>query len=251
MALMRDAIFHSEGFDPSSQMSPCAETRNQSLVAPRQRTQEPTYMSGSVIGLCYENGVLLAADMGATTRFTRIPHQPRILKINENTMIGVSGDFADFQYLEKIIEAKMIDEERKNEGFQMKPRSLYVYLSRLLYQRRNNFNPLWTNIIVTGMQDGKPFMGVVDMIGTAFETNLYSTGFGNYLGMGVMREAVEKHDGKLPLQAAVEALQSVLRVLYYRNTAAFPDYQIGNCTASGVKIEGPMRIDSEWEIAKH
>ena len=222
-----------------------------SLVGPKQRTMQPMYTTSSVVGLCYEGGVVLAADTGVSGGCLRFDNVPRIRKINENTMLAMSGDYADFQYLESVIEAKIIEDERHNDGFQMKPRSLYVYLSRLLYQRRNKFNPLWTSIIVAGMQDGKPFLGHVDMIGTAFESNLYSTGFGNYMGLGIMRAAIEKAGGKLTKEGAVTALQDVLRTLYYRDKTAWANYQVGVCNSDGAKIEGPFRIDSNWEIATY
>lgn len=46
------------------------------------------------------------------------------------------------------------------------------------YQRRNKFNPLWNEVLVAGYKNGKPFLGQLDMIGTAFEDNCLATGFG-------------------------------------------------------------------------
>ncbi len=35
----------------------------------------------------------------------------------------------------------------------MKPKALYSYLTRLMYNRRSNFNPLWLDLVVGGMED--------------------------------------------------------------------------------------------------
>jgi 20S proteasome subunit beta 7 len=43
-----------------------------------------------------------------------------------------------------------------DDNFQMKPNSLLTYLTRILYNRRSKFDPLWNNFIVAGVQDGKP-----------------------------------------------------------------------------------------------
>ena len=42
----------------------------------------------------------------------------------------------------------------------------------------NRFDPLWNTIIVGGMQEGKPFLGCVDLIGTAWTENAIATGIG-------------------------------------------------------------------------
>jgi 20S proteasome subunit beta 7 len=46
------------------------------------------------------------------------------------------------------------------------------------YAKRNKFNPLWNHVLVAGFQDGAPFLGHVDLIGTAFQDNVLATGFG-------------------------------------------------------------------------
>jgi len=181
----------------------------------------------------------------------RFDHCPRLKKINDSTIMAVSGDYADYQYLESVIDAKLIDEERLNDGFEIKPRSLYSWLTRVLHNRRNKFDPLWTNIIVAGMQDGKPYLGTVDKLGTPFETHLYATGFGNYLGMGLLRDAYDAKQGKLTKDEAVKVVKDVLRVLYYRDCLAFGKFQIGICTSEGTTIEGPLQIDSNWDIASY
>lgn len=208
--------------------------------------------TSSVLGLCFDGGVLLAGDLGGSYgKMLRFENCPRIKKINEFTMIAVSGDYADYQYLESIIDAKMIDEERLNDGFKIKPKSMHSWLTRVLHNRRNKFDPLWTNIIVAGMQDGKPYLGAVDKLGSAFETHLYATGFGNYMGLGLMREAYESKQGKLTKDEAVKAMKDVLRVLYYRDCLAYGKFMMGICTSEGTALEGPFQIDSNWEVAKY
>lgn len=218
--------------------------------APRTLSAYPTVTGASVMGICYDGGVVVAADIGAYFGKTlRFENCPRIRKVNQFTLMAVSGDYADFQYLEKLTEAKVIDEDRYHDGFQLKPKSLHSWLSRVLYNRRNKFDPLWTNIIVAGMQDGKPYLGYVDKLGSAFETHVYATGFGTYLGLGHLAEAYEKKKGKLSKQEAIEVVKGVLRVLYYRDTMSHPKFQIAVCSAEGISIEGPFMIDSDWLCA--
>lgn len=71
----------------------------------------------------YDGGVVIAADTlgsyGSLARFTEIE---RVIKVNETTMVGAGGDFADFQFLSDIIRQKQIDEECADDGFSLKPK---------------------------------------------------------------------------------------------------------------------------------
>jgi hypothetical protein len=48
------------------------------------------------------------------------------------------------------------DEVIANDGLALKPKALYTWLTRVMYNRRNKFDPLWNNYLVGGMQDGVP-----------------------------------------------------------------------------------------------
>lgn len=71
-------------------------------------------------------------------------------------------------------------------------------------------NPLWNNVIVAGPD----FVGVVDLLGTSFETNFFSTGFGNNMAMPLMRQYENVLLGE---DQAMELLQQCFRVLNYRD----------------------------------
>jgi 20S proteasome subunit beta 7 len=44
-------------------------------------------------------------------------------------------------------------------------------------------DPLWNTVIVGGLQDGKPYLGYLNMIGVAFEENVIATGFGAHMAI--------------------------------------------------------------------
>jgi len=49
----------------------------------------------------------MAADMlGSYGSMARYRHCPRVMKVNENTILGCMGDYADFQHLKDIIEQR-------------------------------------------------------------------------------------------------------------------------------------------------
>lgn len=142
-----------------------------------QRSKEPITTSTSVLGIKFNEGVIISADMlGSYGSLARFRDCPRVLKVNDNILLGAGGDYADFQYLKDIIMQKVIDDDCIDDGFQMKPKALYNWLTRVLYTRRTKLDPLWNNYVVGGIQDGKPFLGTVDKLGTAFEDDQIATG---------------------------------------------------------------------------
>ena len=51
---------------------------------------------------------MIAADtLGSYGSLARFRNCPRVMKINENIICGVGGDYADFQYLQDVINQKM------------------------------------------------------------------------------------------------------------------------------------------------
>ncbi|XP_042896109.1 proteasome subunit beta type-4 [Parasteatoda tepidariorum] len=217
---------------------------------PRKHTTHPIVTGSSVLGIAYDKGVMICADtMGSYGSLARYFDCPRVLQVNKQIILGAEGDYADFQYLTGVIEQQIIDEECLNDGFILKPKSLYTWLTRALYNRRSKFDPLWNVYVVGGMQDDKPFLGYVDKIGTAYESQTIATGFGSHIAQPILRTYVEKKPD-LSREEALVLLKDSLRVLYYRDSRAFTRFTLATCTKEGVKMEGPFEIDSDFSNAK-
>jgi len=63
-----------------------------------------------------------------------------------------------------------------DDGFHMKPRSLFNWLTGVLYRRRSKMDPLWNNFLVAGMEDGTPFLGYIDKLGLAYHDDFITSG---------------------------------------------------------------------------
>ncbi|KAJ8895133.1 hypothetical protein PR048_000458 [Dryococelus australis] len=185
-------------------------------------SRAPITTGTSVLGIKFDGGVAIAADiLGSYGSLARFRDCPRIIKVNKNIILGAGGDYADYQYLKDIIEQKIIDDECQDDGFHLKPKSLHCWLTRVLYNRRSKFDPFWTNFIVGGIQDGETFLGTVDKLGTAYEDMHIATGYGAYIALPLMRDALEKNPD-LDMRQAQELLVKCLEVLYYRDARSFP-----------------------------
>ncbi|XP_049783141.1 proteasome subunit beta type-4-like [Schistocerca nitens] len=218
-------------------------------MGPRTVSKTPITTGTSVIGVKFDSGVVIAADMlgsyGSLARFRNIS---RIMKVNKNIILGAGGDYADYQYLCDVIAQKIIDEDCLDDGNHLKPKSLHCWLTRVLYNRRSKFDPLWTSFIVGGLQDGEPFLGAVDKLGTAYVDRHIATGFGMHIALPMLRDALEKKE-TLTKDEAVQLIKKCMEVLFYRDARSFPKYEIGVITADGVEVIGPVDVKGNWEVA--
>ncbi|KAJ0170227.1 hypothetical protein K1T71_014155 [Dendrolimus kikuchii] len=221
---------------------------NHSVQEFKAHSAAPITTTTTVIGVKFDKGCVIAADtLGSYGSLARFRDCSRVLKVNDLILLGSGGDYADYQYLKDIIEQKIIDEQCVGDGLQLKPRSLYCWLTRVLYNKRSKMDPLWNNYIVAGIQDGEPFLGAVDKLGTAYEDAAIATGLGAYMATPLIRDAID--NGPLNEESAKALVRKCMEVLYYRDARAFARYQLGVVTASKVVVEEPTEIKHDWSLA--
>lgn len=96
---------------------------------------------------------------------------------------------------------------------------------------------------------GTPYLGYVDKLGTAYKNPIIVTGFGSYLATPIMREAYDAKSGKFTEQEAIQLITKCLEVLYYRDARSWNQYSLAIVNETGSRIEGPLKLVSNWEIA--
>lgn len=70
--------------------------------------RSPITTGTSVIGIQFKDGVLIAADvLGSYGSLARYRNLERLMKVNDNIILGASGDYADFQCIKSYVEKKM------------------------------------------------------------------------------------------------------------------------------------------------
>ncbi|XP_034280990.1 proteasome subunit beta type-4 [Pantherophis guttatus] len=228
--------------------SPTQDSRAQSEEASK-RTLSPMVTGTSVLGLKFEGGVMIAADtLGSYGSLARFRNLSRIMKVNDSTVLGASGDYADFQYLKQVLEQMVIDEDLLGDGHSYSPKAIHSWLTRVMYNHRSKMNPLWNTVVIGGYSQGEGFLGYVDMLGVAYEASSLATGYGSYVAQPLMREALEKTPS-LSQQAARALIERCMKILYYRDARSFNRYEITTVTEKGVEVEGPLSLETNWEIA--
>lgn len=173
----------------------------------------PIATGSSVVGIKYDEGVLIAADTlvsyGSLASFRNVD---RVFTINDSCILGAGADYADFQCIKHYIDEKITEDFCYDDKIEMKPKSLYNWLTRCMYNRRCRMNPWWIDLVVGGVQDGVPFLGHVDVRGRAYEDKAVATGFGKHLAVPLLREYTEKPDAVLDYDGA-QALVGILMII--------------------------------------
>eukprot|EP00164_Ancoracysta_twista_P000744 GFYU01000980.1.p1 GENE.GFYU01000980.1~~GFYU01000980.1.p1 ORF type:complete len:278 (-),score=76.00 GFYU01000980.1:303-1094(-) len=222
---------------------------NAQATQPLNHTLQPIVTGTSVIGIKFKGGVMLGADTlcsyGSLSRFKEIP---RLHKVGKSTLIGFGGDYSDTQEILNKLENLSIEDENYDDGAFLKAPEIHSYLTRILYNRRCKFDPLWNFSLVAGCDDNKEFLGYNDLVGSSYKDNYAATGFGTYLAMPLLRGGYTEN---LSEAEAKKILEAALKVLFYRDCRSLNRIQIGVVDKDGVRITEPYTIEGDWAVGSY
>lgn len=216
---------------------------------PTTRTQQPIVTGTTVLGLKYKDGVMLASDtLASYGSLARYKDVRRIKPVGNNTLIGASGEMSDFQSIMEMLENMHLSDVNQDDGYTRTPSEFFNYIRAIMYQRRSKGNPLWNQLLIAGFSKDEPFLGYVDLIGTAYEENYIATGFGAYLAIPLIRE---RWTANMDEGEARALLEDCLRVMFYRDCRASSRIQIAKATIEGTLVSEPYELQTEWETANY
>jgi len=231
---------------------------------PKTATQSPVVTGTSVVAIKFSEGVVIAADnlasYGSLARFTDVK---RLRTFLGTSVVGFGGDVSDMQFLDRHLNELAIDEaydqeptsdlaEAGKEG--LNAANLHKYLQKLMYRRRNDFDPLWNQILIAGLDsESNPFLASVDLRGTTFTSPSLATGFGSQLAQPIMRlhAPTEEAAAKLTREQAVEVVKECMKVLYYRDARSLDRYSIAVVTKDGIDLKEDELLERQsWAFAE-
>jgi len=180
------------------------------------------------------------ASYGSLARYKSVQ---RIRGFGKNTVIGGTGDYSDFQNICQTMDQLLTEDDIQEDGYHLSPKSIHSYLTRVLYARRNKFDPLYNQLVIAGFHDGKSFLGLCDHRGTHYEGNTIATGYGGYLAQPLLRKYFKEGLSK---DQAREILEMCMRVLFYRDARTINKVQLATITAEGPWISEPYELSTDW-----
>ena len=180
---------------------------------------------------------------------------------------------SDMQYLDRLLTALDIRENYGAEGedaggpsdddgpggagagaADLSARNVHRYLSKVMYKRRSDFDPLWNQILVAGLDGADaPFLASVDLLGTTFSSPSLATGFGAHLAQPILRKLVptEEATKDLSRQQAVDVVRECMKVLFYRDARSLDRYSLAVVTKEkGVELSTDEKLEAQsWAFA--
>lgn len=167
-------------------------------------------------------------------------------------MVGFGGDVSDMQYLDRLLNSLDTEEAYSTSGHTLNAQNLHTYLSKVFYKRRSDFNPLWNQILVAGLDgEGKPFLASADLLGTTFSAPSLATGFGSHLAQPLLRKVApdEEAAARLTREQAVEAVKESMKVLFYRDARSLDKYSIAVVTKEGIDLKENEKLEKQsWAL---
>ena len=166
--------------------------------------------------------------------------------MSKHTLVGASGEVSDFKYILTLLDELAVHDHCEADGHVLQPAETFSYLTRVLYNRRNKFDPLWNSLVVAGVDaQGESFLGTVGMIGSAYTDAHVATGFGAHLARPLFRE---KHREDMSAAEARSLLEECLRVCYYRDKNSINKFQLATVTKEGTSLSEPFALATEWGL---
>lgn len=169
-------------------------------------------------------------------------------------VVGFGGDVSDMQYLDRLLNSLDIRENYATNSTPLNAKNLHKYLSKVMYKRRSEFNPLWNHMLVAGLDDDeKPFLASADLLGTTFSSPTLATGFGAHLAQPILRRTIadEADVANVDEAQAVELIKECMKVLFYRDARSMDKYSIAIITKDGVKLSEDEKLENQsWAFAE-
>lgn len=196
----------------------------------------------------------ITASYGSLARFTDVK---RLRKFNNLAVVGFGGDVSDMQYLDRLLNSLDVEQTYSDADprTMLSAKNLHTYISKVMYKRRTDFNPLWNAILVAGIDDDKkPFLASADLLGTTFSAPTLATGFGAHLAQPILRRVVpdETAAADLSKEDAIKAVKECMKVLFYRDARSLDHYSIAVIDRdSKVELDEDVKLENQsWAFAE-
>ncbi|MHA1688508.1 MAG: proteasome subunit beta [Promethearchaeota archaeon] len=153
--------------------------------------QEIMVPGAASVGIKCKDGVVLGSDKRATWGYTVTNKSTKkVFKITDRIGLAAYGLIGDFQILVKILQAQANLYEL-DAGEPISTRSIGKLVSNYLYSRK--MFPLYTNIIIAGVDKDEPKLYTLDAIGSLLPDDYGVAGTGMLMSVGIL-EAEYKPD---------------------------------------------------------
>ena len=193
-------------------------------------SQEIMVPGAAGVAIKCKDGVVLGNDNRATWGYTVTNKTTKkVFKITENIGLAAYGLIGDFQMLVKILRAQANLYEL-DSGSKITTKSMGKMVSNYLYSRK--MFPLYTNLVLAGMDEDGPKLYTLDAIGSLIPEDYGTTGTGMLLSIGIL-EADYKPD--MTVAQGEKLVEKAIKSTINRDAMSGNGIDILTITKSGPK----------------
>jgi len=164
----------------------------------------------TTIGVVFSDGVILASEKRVTYGSMIMSKTgKKVFRITDHVGAACAGLVSDMQILVREIEAqaKLFTFDTKRP---MSVKAVAKVMSNVLFNRR--MIPLITQTIVGGMDDDKPEIYVLDVLGSLLPDNYAAVGSGAQMATGVLEQGYKDNMSQKEAKMLVlKAIKSAIR----------------------------------------
>jgi len=204
-------------------------------------SQEIVVPGACGVAIKCKDGVVLGNDRRAIWGYTVTNKSTKkVFKLTEYIGMAAYGLIGDYQMLTKILHAqanlyKLDTRER------ISTKSLAKLLSNYLFSRK--MAPLYTNLVVAGMDKDEPRLFTLDAIGSLIPEDYGTTGTGMLLSMGILEA---EYSPDLTVAEGEKLVEKVIRSAMKRDAMSGNGIDILTITKDGAE-EKFIEIDELGE----
>lgn len=70
-----------------------------------------------------------------------------------------------------VFDCCSLNDNMWDDGNSLGPKEVHNYLTRVMYNRRNKFNPLWNSLVLGGIKKGQKYLGTVCLACLVIQSN--------------------------------------------------------------------------------
>lgn len=223
---------------------------------PIKHTTDPAYVGSSVIGIKYNGGIIVGSDTrlnyGGLGKYHNI--KDRIQRVNNNTIMGSSGEYSDYQEIQRILKEETLADDLNSQSY-LGPKEISNYLSAICYYRRNKMDPYLTSCVVGGIDwDGSLVLFNIDQFGTKLQGDYFATGFGNYFLQKIIEDELKANNNSLSRRQAIDLVEKCFKVMYQKDCKAGNSIVISYLERGNEGIinydELEKSFKGDWEFAQ-
>lgn len=222
---------------------------------PIKHTTDPVYVGGSVIGMKFRDGIIIACDTrvnyGSIAKLLNITD--RVTQISEKALISSTGEYSDFQEVVRLLKEKTLEDSLSKHQY-LGPDELANYLSSMHYYRRNKMNPFWNNTIIGGLDwENNPTLYSIDQYGTILKGDYLLVGMAQYFCHSMLYPKYPKDYKNISRDEALFLIEDCFRTLFYRDCRAGNQIKYGVLSFSNnlPKYEEIIKeLESNWDYER-